>query len=271
MDSSTELSDIESADQSETPPPPPGRKFPKFSIRDTLVSLVVGHDGVESRFAVHKRFACHYSPVLKAAFNSDSIEGQTQVYNFEETKHELTFAYLVQWIYTQKIEILVGEEGFVDDSPDATEMETNERVKMDDDALVKLWILADKLLMPECQNYVADRIMARFQHFKIIALECLSYVWDNTAGEETRLQRLFIIQSLEAKFSRQFLLDNMEYFPKPLLCILLGSLFSLQARTEEKLGECQELSPRTYASFHVPDSSGDREGDHFVFAQLAED
>ncbi|KAJ8069684.1 hypothetical protein OCU04_000110 [Sclerotinia nivalis] len=54
---------------------------------------------------------------------------------------------------------------------------------MDDDALVKLWILAEKLLIPECQNYVADRIMARFQHFKIIALACLPYVWNNTAGE----------------------------------------------------------------------------------------
>jgi hypothetical protein len=30
----------------------------------------------DQKFIVHKKFACYYSPVLKAAFNSNFIEGQ---------------------------------------------------------------------------------------------------------------------------------------------------------------------------------------------------
>lgn len=98
----------------------------------------MGNESSESKFVVHKQFACYYSPVLKAAPNSEFIEGQTQIYTFEETKHELAFAFFVQWLYAQKIDMLVGETGFVDDNADQTEEAQCKRIKQDDDALVKL-------------------------------------------------------------------------------------------------------------------------------------
>jgi hypothetical protein len=40
-----------------------------------MVTLLVGIGENPVRFVIHKEFACHYSPVFKAAFNSNFIEG----------------------------------------------------------------------------------------------------------------------------------------------------------------------------------------------------
>lgn len=49
-----------------------------------MVTLYAG-EGDDHKFTVHKDFVCHYSPVLKAAFESDFIEGQTQSYRLKDT------------------------------------------------------------------------------------------------------------------------------------------------------------------------------------------
>jgi len=47
---------------------------PKLLNLAELVTFIVGKEGHEN-FQVHKEHACHYSPVLNAAFNSAFIEG----------------------------------------------------------------------------------------------------------------------------------------------------------------------------------------------------
>ena len=48
---------------------------------------------------VHREFASHYSPVLKAAVNSKFSEGQTQTYRLQETT-DRAIRLLVHWFYT---------------------------------------------------------------------------------------------------------------------------------------------------------------------------
>lgn len=113
---------------------------------DSLVTLYA----VESskKFIVHKDYACHYSPVFKAAFASQFLEGQTQEYRLEDTTEEV-LRILVQWLYTQEL-----------DSPPIwkEDKELSESEKADGKqyhvSLVRLWILADSLLMSRLQNIV---------------------------------------------------------------------------------------------------------------------
>jgi hypothetical protein len=49
-------------------------------------------------FVIQKEVVVLYSPVFKAAFNSDFVEGQTQTYNLEETNIK-AFSLVVQWLY----------------------------------------------------------------------------------------------------------------------------------------------------------------------------
>ncbi|KAH7363880.1 hypothetical protein BKA65DRAFT_388657, partial [Rhexocercosporidium sp. MPI-PUGE-AT-0058] len=67
----------------------------------SIITLKVGKDESVKEFIVHKDYACHFSPVLKAAFNSSFLEGQTQVYQLKDT-HEGVVTMLVHWLYHQK-------------------------------------------------------------------------------------------------------------------------------------------------------------------------
>jgi hypothetical protein len=53
-----------------------------------LVTLFAGQNEEAKSFLIHKDFAYHYSPVLKAALDSGFIEGQTQSYQMEEDNYE---------------------------------------------------------------------------------------------------------------------------------------------------------------------------------------
>lgn len=49
-----------------------------------VVGLYAGEDRGEKALNIHKDIACFYSPVFKAAFNSQFIEGEEQKYRLED-------------------------------------------------------------------------------------------------------------------------------------------------------------------------------------------
>jgi len=100
------------------------------------------------------------------------VEGETQTYTLEETT-EGVFALFSRFIYTQTLEGDVG--GKVNAGQN----------------LCKLWVLAEKLLIPRLQNQVIDRIEATRDEFNVIYPYSVKYVWENTASDSP-LRRLFI-------------------------------------------------------------------------------
>jgi len=82
-------------------------------------------------FVVHKTFATFYSSYFDRAFNGSFIEGQTQSITVKTTPK--IFSILAGWLYRQSLQNTAGE---------------NPNHKQ----LIKLWILADELLMPNLQN-----------------------------------------------------------------------------------------------------------------------
>ncbi|KAG4427590.1 hypothetical protein IFR05_016927 [Cadophora sp. M221] len=78
------------------------RQIARLSNPTTLVTLIAGNSTDAKEFRVHKDFASHYSPVLKAAFNSSFIAGQTQIYNLPEADED-TVRLLFHWFYTQEL------------------------------------------------------------------------------------------------------------------------------------------------------------------------
>lgn len=119
----------------------------------TLVPIRVGKDDDVETFLVHKEVVCRHSPVLKAAFNSGFIEGQTQTYELSHVNSE-TAKMLVQWLYAQEVTIKQLKQGWKYSEDKIHEDEAD----LEDTNLVNLWILADELQIPRLQNY-ALRIM----------------------------------------------------------------------------------------------------------------
>src|ERR1700709_1263838 len=102
-----------------------------------MVTISVGEGDNQAKFVVHKDFVCHYSPVFGAAFNSTFIEGQTQTYHLKDDCENIV-CLLVEWIYTKDISTSDNSDGYND--------------------LIELWILADKLCIPNLQNNVIDKL-----------------------------------------------------------------------------------------------------------------
>jgi hypothetical protein len=51
---------------------------------ENVVKLFAGEDETQKPLNLHKQVACYYSPVFKAAFNSQFKEGETQTYKLED-------------------------------------------------------------------------------------------------------------------------------------------------------------------------------------------
>lgn len=104
-------------------------------------------------------YVCHYSPVLKAAFNGPFANAQTNSYKLEEISPG-AFRLFFQWIYSQKIEVpleryLQRDPYIISilDNVDFSEWDNEDFAKLIQEFyLVQLWITADHLLMPTLQN-----------------------------------------------------------------------------------------------------------------------
>ncbi|KAE9374841.1 hypothetical protein N431DRAFT_335667, partial [Stipitochalara longipes BDJ] len=111
----------------------------------SLVTFIVGPNSKEEKFVVHKEHICHSSPVLKAAFNSSFVEGQTHNYRLDDILPG-TFRLFVQWLYEGKFKMVYYDPPITE----AVQKKTDDRFR----GLCQLWILAERLIIPRLQNQV---------------------------------------------------------------------------------------------------------------------
>jgi hypothetical protein len=143
-----------------------------------MVTFLVGEGDKEKKFIVHKEFACHYSPTLKAAFSSGFLEGQTQTYRLRDTTQGAV-QFLLQWFYKQRLDVLQLEST---GRYDGTECES----------LVYLWVLADQLLMPKLQNFIVCRLIEIIiEKHKLLPTHLINFIYKNTS-KDSKLRLLFL-------------------------------------------------------------------------------
>jgi hypothetical protein len=170
------------------------------------VTLYAGNEGNAKPFKVHRDFACHYSPVLKAAFNSDFIEGQSQEYRLDVDEEVVRL--LVEWFYTQTLNTRQPDEKL----DDAASME-------EDLFLAKLWVLADKLLLPQLQNQVLDRLQEIWEAAQRIDTRCIRYVNNNTPPGSPL--RRWYAHKCASSLDENWLEDHSDQYPHKLLIELI--------------------------------------------------
>ncbi|TVY35538.1 hypothetical protein LOCC1_G005519 [Lachnellula occidentalis] len=150
-------------------------RSPTFRRNPTeLITLEFGPG--KTKFVVHKEFACYHSPVLKAALNSDFIEGQTHTYTLEDSG-ETTGRLFVHWLYFQ--ELL---------DHDDWEPKEEKGINL---ILIQLHMLADKLLIPLLQNSIIPVTHQHVHQNELQLLYTLEYVYEET--EAGSLLRRFIL------------------------------------------------------------------------------
>ncbi|KAG4442582.1 hypothetical protein IFR05_001912 [Cadophora sp. M221] len=155
-------------------------KGPNFSIPAAMVTFFIDVD----------EFACAHSSVLKAAFNSEFIEGQTQTYHLKDTSTE-AFRLLVQWFYTQKFDVF--DKSDIVGPRIKTEVET--LYEEQDLHLVQLWVLADRLLISRLQNIVMEALQKLWASPNCASTAWIPYAYDHTAAG-SQLRKLAVDQAI---------------------------------------------------------------------------
>jgi hypothetical protein len=186
---------------------------------DKTITIVVDESNprdysVKTKFIVHKSFVCHYSPVFKLAFDIGIMERQTRRYRLGNTSAN-TAQLLVQWLYTQKVDIRK-----------ITEKLAGERKSQ---SLVQLWILAEKLEMPRLQNAVVREFQTMRDRGEPVPTLSLKYVYEHFPRTNP-LRRLFIHQCAGGLSS--WLTEHSEQFSKEML---LGVTVYLSKAIQSKM------------------------------------
>jgi hypothetical protein len=176
-----------------------------------LVTFIIGTEKAE--FIVHREYICHYSVVLRAAFNNERfIEGKTQTYIIDDTTAK-AFRLLVQWVYSQSI---ITDADKDDETRTILEKETPEWRQKEWRSLLELWMLADKFNLPRLQNLAMDKLILHQDMSEDVG--CLArhftFVWYNTVWD-TPLQWLCLRQCL--KSGPDFFSNHWERIPQGLI------------------------------------------------------
>lgn len=108
--------------------------------------------------------------------------------------------------------------------------------------LCRLWVLADKLAMPQLQNYAIDRICEVRVAMKSIFVNSLIYIYENTCSDSPL--RLCLVDRCAICLDNKMLRAHRNFFPPHMLFDLL-----LQVKTRIPSYMQREQS---CSAFYVP-------------------
>lgn len=162
-------------------------------------SIVVEVGTPPTEFAVHETLITNYSGFFKDAMDGHFEDSKTRRVHLNEDSPDL-FLRLIKWLYTGEVDMrehkIIGDEEGVHENvhDEPVNFESDEangwsapmrlKTSFTIDEIFKLWILGDKLRMPELQNDVAHSLI-KFTADNIFnctapSNETLAYVYEYT-------------------------------------------------------------------------------------------
>ncbi|KAK0100250.1 hypothetical protein ONS96_007533 [Cadophora gregata f. sp. sojae] len=197
---------------------------PSLRKPQQLVTLLAGDS--PTKFVVHTYFACHYSPVFDAAFNGNFLEGQTQEYKIQDVGEE-TVRLLVHWLYTQKLDTIELQYLRKHHDPKDFGVDSLSQTK----ALIQLWVLGEKLLIPRVQNSALDEILRIRYHTGISVPTQYLYIYENTSAGSP-LRRFFVDLCVSRCKNPPRYNDSSDRYPKEMLLDIITKLTTIYTKHE---------------------------------------
>jgi hypothetical protein len=193
-----------------------------------MVTFLVGP--IAQKFLIHKERVCHHSPVLKAAFNGNFIEGQTQTYRIEDTSPG-AFRMFTRWIYDQGLDLFQLKTA--DEKERDVRWNIGGAALVEDLELAELWVLADKMAVPKLQNFIVRQIVEIRNQCRGVAIRTLPYIYKKPAVGSP-LRRLIVSEVAQHGCKQDF--NSTENFPHEFLVDLakhkIGYLPAAKAQQE---------------------------------------
>lgn len=159
----------------------------------------------KQKFVLHRNFICHYSPFFDATFNGDFKEGKDQQLDLEETDPKV-FGIFVNWLYTQEIV-----------APDEYPATSSH--------LVRLWVLADRMLVPKLQDDALEEFdKLRVEHRLRLSGGTIQYIYDNTVDGSPLRRYVVALEATGYKDMPEDFVDLPQFFPREMLVDMIKYL-----------------------------------------------
>ena len=175
-----------------------------------IVTVEVGEEKESHIFSVHEDFLCYYSPYFRALFEGSFQEAQTKKSVLREHSPDV-FEHFLNWMYTQRLEVL-GEE------------------LPDPDFLIRLWVLADMLLIPDLQNIAIKGIEKQSSMSNSVCSNMYQYVYENTVLDSP-LRKLMVFQ-VAWQLDPECVIEDKDFFMELPADMARDLVFELMKRTD---------------------------------------
>jgi hypothetical protein len=197
-----------------------------------LVTFLIGPGDAPEKFIVHKEAACYHSKVFDAAFNNTAfIEDQTQTYKMDDTTN-CAFRFLVQWFYFKKLEITQLKETWPSIKNDPAAIAENQ-------SLAELWILGDKLGIPELQNLTIEIMWKIVGVTSLTPTQSFKYIYKNTCPAS--VLRRYVVDSCAFHLNSKYFSESSHDFPHEMFADII-TLYSERYWADGKSKESINLS-----------------------------
>jgi len=137
---------------------------PKWTDFNALITILLEDTG--TCFTVHKYVACDRSSFVRACLQDGFREKEEQTIIIKEWTTDQSMQYLVAWMYQ-------GSEALKASTVSTTVDPERSVVFATQLQLAKLYILADRFLMPKLKNDVIDLFCSRPGRFSVTAMRVL--------------------------------------------------------------------------------------------------
>jgi hypothetical protein len=166
---------------------------------------------------------------LKAAFGSRFQEGVHQEYRFQEEFDENITRLLVEWFYTKNLDI---DENFR--QPD--DLTPGQEHKFLVTCLIKLWILADQLLIPSLKTATKDQLMCmRGSNCVSVPVDILHWMYQNTCKNSPVREWIIGPDRMDVDFTPEMIAANAQKFPQETLVDMVISVMKDRSCLLERL------------------------------------
>lgn len=136
------------------------------------VIVKIGKEKVS--FTLYKAFLIHYSLYFEKALTGNFKEASTGIIHLEHTTAEVS-GLCMEWIMTQQI-----QDTHITKELPMSYLERIAEEKLQPRDLIKLWILADYLRIPDLQNKTIDILAAKLVRLNVVSAAYYNLVYKPT-------------------------------------------------------------------------------------------
>jgi len=149
----------------------------------------------------------YFSPLLSKALNHPHVrssDGPALIYIIEDTT-EGAFALFMEWMYSNSQTLNIKSN-----KPDTLPLSVSTDAVLEGSSFIQLWILADRLMIPNLQNTAMELILQMTLIYRTVWINEITSIYNNTS-KNSPLRQVLMDQGAW-KLNEESIKQNPDFF-----------------------------------------------------------